>query len=459
MTASEHGVSTPDLSEKSNDELAGEITCLAAHIQAATCRLLVLVAEMDRRGAYGDLYFLSCAHWLSFCTGDSISTAREKVRVARKLEECPRVQQAFAEGRISYSKVRAITRIVTPENEQTLLVYALESSTSQLERIVRSYRRLAPAEQEQATRQHERRYLSYHHDDDDMLVLRGRLPPEVGALLVKALRMAEEGAGEDSAEPGQRLCDALGEVAGAALDGGLAERQGKARSSAYQVLVHVDEAVLEDGKEQGRCEVEGVGVSAETLRRLSCDAPVLEVRDAQPCSHGGHDESGCGHGDKECGHGDKGCKLHLGRSRRRASAPLERAVRVRDKGVCQFPGCENRGYLHLHHVKHWADGGPTSLENLTILCSFHHRAVHEGGFSVQRGQDGALSFCAPAGFLLQRQPETVVLEDHPVEALVEEHEALALTITAQTGRPGWDGITPVDHAGAVDWLLELGPSP
>ena len=151
--------------------------------------------------------------------------------MARKLEECPRVQQAFSEGRISYSKVRAITRIVTPDNEQTLLSYALEGSTSQLERIVRSYRRAAPAEQEQATRQQERRYLSYHHDDDNMLVLQGRLPPEVGALLVKALRKAEDGANEDSAEPGQRLCDALGEVAGAALDRGLAQRQGKARSS------------------------------------------------------------------------------------------------------------------------------------------------------------------------------------------------------------------------------------
>ena len=476
MTACQNGVSTPELSEKSNDELADEITLLAAHIQAATCRLLVLIAEMDRREAYGDLHFKSCAHWLSWRTGDDISTAREKVRVARKLTECPRVQQAFAEGRISYSKARAITRIVTPDNEQTLLEYALEGSTSQLERIVRSYRRLAPAEQEQAARQHDRRYLSYHHDEDSeplhparaakraedrrTVVLRGRLPPEVGALLVKALQKAEEGAGEDSAEPGQRLCDALGEVAGAALDKGLAERAGKVRSSSYQVLVHVDEAVLEDGKEQGRCEVEGpVNVSAETLRRLACDAPMLEVSDTQPGSHDGHQRSGCGHGEEECGHGDKECKLHLGRSRRRAGAPLERAVRVRDKGVCQFPGCESRGYLHLHHVKHWADGGPTSLENLTILCSFHHRAVHEGGFSVQRGEDGTLSFCTPAGFLMQWQPETVVLQDHPVEALVAEHEALALPITTESGRPGWDGITPVDYAGAVDWLLELGPSP
>ena len=280
MSAREYGVNTPDLSQKTTDDLASEISLLAAHIQAATCRLLLLIAEMDRREGYGDLHFKSCAHWLSWRTGDSLPTAREKVRVARKLSQCPQIQQSFATGQVSYSKVRAITRIVSPANEQTLLQYALEGSTSQLERIVRSYRRLAPAEQEQATRQQIRRYLSYHHDEDSepfhparaakraedrrTLVLGGRLPPEVGALLVKALQVGAAGVGEDSSEPSQRLCDALGEVAGAALDRGLATRAGKARPTSYQVLVHVDEAVLCDSREQGRCEVEG-GVSAPVL--------------------------------------------------------------------------------------------------------------------------------------------------------------------------------------------------
>ena len=218
--------------------------------------------------------------------------------------------------------------------------------------------------------------------------------------------------------------------------------------------------MLAEGQEGGRCEVEGpVGVSAETCRRLACDAPVLEVRDAGSCSHAGHEGHGYELNGKGCGREDKGCKLHLGRSRRRAGAPLERAVRVRDQGVCQFPGCESRGFLHLHHVEHWADGGPTELENLTLLCSRCHRAVHEGGFTVEKVDSGALCFYSPAGVLLQRQPEPVLLEDRPVEALVAEHEALALPITAEAGRPGWDGISSVDYAGAVDWLLEVGASP
>ena len=126
-------------------------------------------------------------------------------------------------------------------------------------------------------------------------------------------------------------------------------------------------------------------------------------------------------------------------------------MQVRDEGICQFPGCESRGYLHLHHVKHWAKGGTTDLDNLILLCSFH-----EGGFKVTR-QEGELIFLAPAGFRLQHQRSPVELDGCPVETLVTEQEAL--DITADTGRAGWDGFFPVDYAGAVDWLLELGGQP
>ena len=429
---------------KSIDELSSEVSLLSAHIQAATCRLLLLIAEMDRREGYGDLGFVSCAQWLSWCTGERLSTAREKVRVARKLEDSPRIVEAFSRGQLSYSKVRAITRIVTPENETTLLEQALDATTSQLERVVRAHRKAIPAEQEQTARQYDTRFLSYHHDDDNMLVLRGRLPPEVGAVLIKALQVTGDGVQDDSAEPSQQLCDALGEVASAALDQGLAEREGKARPNTYQVLVHVDEAVLEDPHAQGICEVAGgVGVSAETSRRLSCDAPVLMVPGVK----------------NHCcdGHAGKGCKLDLGQSRRRPGAALERAVQTRDEGVCQFPGCENRGHLQLHHVKHWAEGGATSLDNLTLLCSAHHRAVHEGGFTVDRVERGALRFRRPDGVFLLDTPRMVPLSDDPLEALVGQNEALELGIVEETGLQGWDGMLEVDYGGAVEGLMALRP--
>ena len=421
-----------DLSQKSNDDLGDKIAILSAHIQAATCRLLLLIAEMDRREAWADLGFISCAHWLSWRTNEQQGTAREKVRVARKLVDCPLVQEAFSQGRLSYSKVRAITRIVTPENESTLLEWALDGSTSQLERIIRTYRRAKPAEQELAQRQNDERFLSYHYDEDNMLVLKGRLPPEVGALMVKALQVASEELCDDNgAEPDQRLCDAMGEVAGAALDRGLADRAGKARPKNYQVLVHVDEDVLQESDSPGRCEVEGgVGISPETARRLCCDNPVLEM----PVEN----FNGA---------------FQLKRSSRRASAPLERAVKVRDEGVCQFPGCESRRFLHMHHVQHWAHGGPTDLDNLALLCSTHHRAVHEGGYSLNKTDEGELCFHSPDGQRLEATPPPVVLPPRPVEALLDQNEAL--DIDAETGTPTWDGMVPVDYDVAVDWLLEI----
>ena len=432
MTLEKSSENAPDLSRDSNDELGDKIAILSAHIQAATCRLLLLLADMDRREAWADLGFISCAHWLAWRTNEKPGTAREKVRVARKLVDCPLIQEAFSQGRLSYSKVRAITRIVTPDNESTLLEWALDGTASQLERIIRTYRRAKPAEQELAQRQTDERYLSYHYDEDNMLVLKGRLPPELGALLVKALRVASEERCDDSdAEPDQRLADAVGEVAGAALDRGLADRAGKARPKNYQVMVHVDKEVLEESEEQGRCEVEGgVGISAETARRLCCDNPVLEM----PV-------------EKFTG------AFQLKRSSRRASAPLERAVKVRDEGVCQFPGCESRRFLHMHHVKHWAKGGPTDLDNLALLCSTHHRAVHEGGFSFKKTEEGELRFSSPDGQRLETMPQPVVLPPRPVQALLDQNEALA--INADTGTPTWDGMVPVDYDMAVDWLLEL----
>jgi hypothetical protein len=270
-----------------------------------------------------------------------MSTAREKVRVARKLVECPLIVEAFSKGLLSFSKVRAITRIVTPENEAVLLEQGLDATASQLERVVRAYRRAVPAEEELSRRQQDTRYLSYHHDDDNMLVLQGRLPPEVGAVLIKALQVAAEDAADDSAEPSQRLCDALGEVAGAALDRGLAERAGKARPDTYQVLVHVDEAVLQNPDADGISEVEGgVGVSAETSRRLSCNAPVLLVVDQKQAFCDGHQGTGC--------------KLDLGQRRRRPSAALEQALLESNKargleineetGIQTWDGFEKANY-------------------------------------------------------------------------------------------------------------------
>ena len=239
----------------SNARLADEITALAAHINAATCRWLELIAEFDRREAWADWGMKSCAHWISWRCALAPGPAREHLRVARRLEELPQIRAAFGRGELSYSKVRALTRVENVEEERALLEMAEDATASQLERIIQAYRGVVRAED--AQRAHEERSVSLYQLPDGTWSLRGTLTAEDGALLARALdaardelRVDEPDAGEDvpagtfsdAADPGAaRNADALAHIAEAMLAGSAAERTGGDR---YQVVVHVaDEGV------------------------------------------------------------------------------------------------------------------------------------------------------------------------------------------------------------------------
>ena len=345
--------------------------------------------------------------------------------MARALEGLPQISDTFRQGKVSYSKVRAMTRIATPENEGYLLYIAENGTASDVESLVRAYRRASRGEDlEEARRHREERYLDMYTDEDGMVVIRGRLPQEVAALLEKALAAAmdslreeekreergdddsaesfgpsraaseddsaessddlasieavgsprclhssqcppPEGAGgsvhHDSAESlrgstttgsqgvsaragitdgdfSQRRVDALGLLAEAALGNGLGKME---RGEPYQVMIHVDSAILADRSDDGICELEnGEGISAESCRRLACDAPHVAVA-----------------------HDTEGNVLHIGRKARRISKPLWRALISRDR-TCRFPGCDRTRHLQAHHIEHWAKGGETNPENL-----------------------------------------------------------------------------------------------
>ena len=459
------------------DDLEDEIATLSAHIDAATYRLLRAIAEFDRREGWG-CGFASCAHWLSYRVGLDLVTAREKVRVARALEDLPQISEAFQGGKLSYSKVRAMTRIATPENEAELLRIARDGTASHLERVARGYRRACRLEEaDEARRQHEDRYLRYHADDDGMLVIEARLPPEVGASVRKALEAAmkslcqprrdqrrEEGekpadqhddpaidglpddsgesstagtaspraaarcCGEEEATPAQIRADALGLLAEAALGKGLEHTE---RGEAYHVAVHVDAETLADPGLDGRTEVEPcTGISAETSRRLACDAPAFAVL-----------------------HGADGQVLRVGRKSRRVSLPLWRVLAARDE-TCRFPGCSRHRHLQAHHVRHWASGGETSPDNLILLCRAHHRAVHEGGYGVELAGGGGLTFIRPGGRPLPASPDAAMLPVDPTGTLAAAHRSQGLRITAETNEPGWDG-QGMDLDLAVGNLLSL----
>jgi 5-methylcytosine-specific restriction endonuclease McrA len=430
------------------DRLGDEIAELSAHLDAATARLLELIREFDARQGWSS-GFRSCAHWLSWRVGLDMGAARERVRVARALENLPRIAGAFAAGEVSFSKVRALTRVATPETEERLLAVARAGTAAHVERIVQGWRRVdRRAEAEESARQHATRALHVHQDDDGMIVIRGRLAPEVGALLLRALDAAREtlyqqaraeGAATDAAtgatdpatdpaqEPptmAQQQADALALLAETALHHGLDPGSPGER---YQVVVHVDAPVLADPEQPGQSVLEdGVSVPAGTSRRLACDAGRVVMR---------HDEDGR--------------LVDVGARTRTIPPALRRALHHRDRG-CRFPACGVR-VGEGHHVRHWAEGGPTTLSNLVVLCRRHHRAVHEEGYGVEPRPAGALQFRRPDGRLLADVPLPVPLPGDPVQRLRAAHLASGLCLHARTARPGWLGER-LDVGWAIDVL-------
>src|SRR5213592_4384435 len=172
------------------ERLGDQIAEMSAHLDAATARLLDLIREFDDRGGWGN-GFRSCAHWLTWRIGLDQGAARERVRVARALGMLPLLAGALARGELSYSKVRALTRVATPETEERLLKVGRAGTAEHVARIVRGWRRVDRiAETRETIRRHRRRALHVYQDEDGMVVIRGRLEPEAGAVLMKALEAA-----------------------------------------------------------------------------------------------------------------------------------------------------------------------------------------------------------------------------------------------------------------------------
>src|SRR5438552_5643281 len=426
------------------DRLGDEIAELSAHLDAATAHLLELIREFDARAGW-NTGFRSCAEWLTWRVGLDRGAARERVRVARALGTLPRMAQALARGELSYSKVRALTRVATPDTEERLLAVGRAGTAEHVERIVRGWRRVDRlAEAKETARRHTSRALHVYQDEDGMVVIRGRLAPEVGAALIQALTAAREAlydkaharnvpagtSGADvSTEPPtmpQQQADALALVAETALHHGI---DPGAPGERYQVVVHVDAPVLADVEAPGQSVLEdGAHVSAETPQRLACDASRVMMR-----------------------HDPDGRILEVGARTRTIPPALRRALHHRDRG-CRFPGCGLR-FGQGHHIRHWAHGGPTTLSNLALLCRRHHRAVHEEGYQVERRPDGELRFRRPDGRPLPESSALPTAGD-PVGMLRARHDECGLNIHARTSMPGWLGER-LDVGWAIDVLHPL----
>lgn len=383
-------------------ELEQEMLTLNAHMSAATYRFLVLVRTFDERVAWGDWGMRSMAHWLNWRCGIELGTAREQVRVAHALARLPRTSEALAHGRVSYSKVRAFSRVAIAENEDFFLDIAEHGTASHMETIVRHVKRgLAVDEAARAVAMLERCTCDWYHDDDGMLVLHARLMPDAGARLINAVRALE--AGDSSVPLAARRAQALATVAESAV-----AQDGKV--VVPEIVVHMQ---VEGASGEASSVIEdATAIPATTVARLCCDAavvPMLEDARGEP--------------------------LSIGRRSRTIPPAIRRVMNARDKG-CRFPGCTHTRFLHGHHIQHWAQQGETSLENLVTLCSFHHTLVHEGGFTVARDADGAFTFHTPRGARVRiAEPSRAGY----AEAVVQDNTFHRIHVSPKTGDSRWDG--------------------
>jgi hypothetical protein len=453
---------------RSIDDLDREICALARHMNAETYRLLVLVREFDDRFGWATWGLRNCAEWLAWRCGLSLSAAREKVRTAQALRGLPAIAAAFADGRLSYSKVRALTRVSQMHDEDSLLDYALRATAPQIEERCRQIRNVAPESSVSAWRAWERRSLTLIRDEArGIMRISVEVPVEQGEVIAQALEHAVENgdsalgielAGHpsvegvrDAAAPAAgnswraQQADALVVMAKAYLSSGsgsgMSNGNGSSAADHYQVVIHADASALRgvfsvdnSGLTRGAALHGGLARSdlpIETVKRLTCDGSLITMVED-----------------------DEGTPLDVGRKRRTVTTALKRALWSRDRH-CSFPGCHNRCYVDAHHIEHWADGGETSLENLTLLCTFHHTLLHEGGFKIRHDSEGALYFQRPDGRVIPRfgyrlddmRDEDLVAQEPSMEVHEVREPAAIYYLAARRDRPQqkvdvWRQLTP-----------------
>jgi hypothetical protein len=479
-----------------NEALIAAITRLAGHINAAQHRFLKLLAALIEREAWGDGGGIkSPAHWLNYYCGIDLGAAREKVRVAKSLAQLPQIDEAFASGAISYSKVRAMTRSATPHNEAHLLNIARHGTAHHIEMLVRKHQRVRRqvrglghgSKQEQrgnrdedaAAAQFAGRELHWHYDDDGMLVIRGRLAPEDGALFIKAIDAAfaqlhqssgpsevQAGHGQESGPENvsaetfysnqnaecskdvsaetllysqerkadtfpQKRADALMLLIEHSLQHSTGDLAPLTPPHRHQMIIHIEKNTLMHGATHN-CSIEhGPFLSPASARRLACDTSLLTVlEDSQ------------------------GNVLNVGRKTRTVSPALRRALTIRDH-CCRFPGCTESRFVDAHHIHHWCDGGETSLENLVLLCRRHHRLVHEQGFELINRGAGHIEFRRPDRQILPEAlyPQFVEHEAHEEHLAIErQHQRMGLDIDEFTSITRWQGER-MDYSMAMEGVL------
>jgi len=373
------------------DDLDHAIVDLAARMDAACYKQLLLIRQFDERGGWLNWAFPNCTEWLAWRCDLSMNAAREKVRVAHALLTLPGISRSFAAGQLSYTKVRALTRVANKRNEDDLVSFAHKNDAVRVEERCRELRCGTAASINDANTSHARRALSMRRDPTrGSMIISVELPIEAGELLDKALDKARDD--DQKAEFADtswaaRQADALVTMASNYLSGDSSTSDNS--SSNYLVTVHVDRSAL--SASGGRS-----SLPIESVKRLACDSETVTIVEDE-----------------------EGQPLSVGRKTRAVPAAIKRALWARDRG-CAFPGCHRKRFVDAHHIEHWSAGGETSLENLMLLCSQHHRLVHEGGYRILKDYQDRWSFKRPDGLAV---PECGYVPQDTADQLADSFSA------------------------------------
>jgi hypothetical protein len=428
--------STPTRRRQRLELLKAEIVELSSQLTAASARLTRLIGEFEAAEGWGEWGMRSTAHWLSWHCGMALGAAREQVRVARALPSLPVIAADYAAGRLSYSKVRALTRFATPQSDAYLASIGRHSTGAQIEKLARAARRARTGQE--ARDQAAAAYLRIHVEDDGTVVGSFRLAPADGAVFMQAIEAGagrlpdyrSEGDATENAKRPQRVSErgraaVLAAMSGQFLDA-LINEATPSQAERFQLVIHSTAEQLarpDDAVDMGDADDAAVlpndaRLHSSTLRRLTCDCPSFSITEAE-----------------------EGTALHVGRRSRRIGGRLRRAVEVRDRGRCRAPGCSNKA-TEIHHVRHWANGGSTCLRNLISLCDGHHWVVHEGGFTIVPRSAGRWALLGPTGVVVEPEPPAV-------EAKEPMRDDPSVSADASTGR--WDGSRMDSYA--IDVIL------
>ena len=413
-----HTSTNSDLADVPLERLEAELCTWSANLAAAEYRWFALLAEFDRRLGWQQWECHSCVAWMSWQLGLDARTAREKLRVARALAGSPLIADQMRLGRLSYSKVRAITRIAEPANEAGLVDIALAGTTAHVERVVAGYRRALPPDDDASDQvQWAERGLHLRHNVDRTITITITLPAATAMEVLSAVdhltpRASVQPDGERPTLAAQRA-DAVVAMAGAAL--AATDHQLATDRPRYLVHLHTGDD-QQEAHADGRDDAMVVGVSDATAERLWCDADQETVT---------HDSDG----NEVTAVSDRSSVIR---------GHLRRLVQLRDR-TCRVPGCDHRARREIHHLHHRGHGGTDHIDNLLLVCSYHHHRLHEGGWHAQRLPDGTIEFTLPDGRTLP--PTAATPDGHAGDVHAHARQAT-------DGRCQWQG----DRLD-LDWTL------